>query len=718
MASAFSLRFKSTFSRMQWRRGLRAGLAVGCLMVTLHVLGRPTGWAAFGVLLTLNVDNGGPYRSRFGNMMTVLVGGTIALVIAAIASTSLSAAILATSLFCFGVTLSRVVSQPLASGSASILICYFVSYGAMAHAPGVVRTSILYFISGGVWAATISLVFWPLDPFGPARDAVADIYTKLVAFTSLSPEDSTRFKSSIHQIRDLIEKAEAVLAATPARMTARTVRARNLTVMVQAADLLLARLLRLAELGTHESLSQPESCPSAVAKVAEWVAASLKPVEPALRQRPHDKGAAFAPEGSLSLEAHRGAMYFETAIAAGPTEQISTQLTAQLTTVERDCLLALDVIYEAVRALWTGVERSTAGTRSIFLGTPSSPYSSRPWLEALRSNFTVRSVMFRHALRLGLVAAADVLLLRLIHITHSYWMPMTSIIVLQPHTGETWRKSGDRVVGTVCGAIVAAGLAASMPSEAGVIAVISIGCVFALALYAVDYGWYSFFITPTIVLLSQPHIGDWHLAAVRTGMTFAGAATAFAGMLLFWPQRESSRLPLLLARTAAMDAAYLRAMLKFWQCPSSDTHARIQTGRNILSPARRACGLASNDAEDSLDRALLEQGIPLRLGMAHARLNQDALTFTTYIRRLSQSITTLVTIGADSPEFVDRVAALAARLDRMSTVLAKSNEKRELVPVGGQMSSPKSNLAQKQMDRIEFQVDVLERTAADIAANI
>lgn len=622
--------------------------------------------------------------------------------------------------FCFGVTLPRVVSQPLASGSASILICYFVSYGAMAHAPGAGRTSILYFIAGGAWAAAISLVFWPLDPFGPARDAVADIYAKLVALTSLPPEDSVRFKGSIHQIRELIEKAEAVLVATPARMTARTVRARNLTVMVRAADLVLARLLRLAELGAHESLSQTESCRSAVTKVAEWIAASLKPVEAALRQRPQDNGAAFASEGLLSLRAHRGARYLETVTAASPSERIAMQLAAQLAAGQRDCLLALDVMYESVRAVWTGVEHSTAGARSIFLGAGSSPYSPQPWVEALRSNFTVRSVMFRHALRLGLVAVADVLILRLIHITHSYWMPMTSIIVLQPHTGETWRKSGDRVVGAICGAILAAGLAASMSSEAGVIAVVSIGCIFALALYAVDYGWYSFFITPTIVLLSQPHVGDWHLAAVRMGMTLAGAATAFVGMLLLWPQRESSRLPLLLARTAAMDAAYLRAMLKFWQCPASDTRARIQTGRNILSPARRACGLASNDAEDSLDRALLEQGIPLRLEIAHERLNQNALTFTTYIRRLSQSITTLVTIGigADSPEIAGHVAALAVRLDRVSTVLMGKDATSELSSECVEMISPGSNLAERQMLRIEQQVTILERVAEDIAANM
>jgi uncharacterized membrane protein YccC len=74
--------------------------------------------------------------------------------------------------------------------------------------------------------------------------------------------------------------------------------------------------------------------------------------------------------------------------------------------------------------------------------------------------------------------------------------------VLHPYTGETWRKSGDRVAGTVAGAILAAILAAAIPSDTAIIATVSIGCVFSLAVYAVDYAWYSFFLTPTIV----PHL--------------------------------------------------------------------------------------------------------------------------------------------------------------------------------------------------------------------
>ena len=438
-------------------------------------------------------------------------------------------------------------------------------------------------------------------------------------------------------------------------MTARTVRARNLAALVQAADLLFARILRIAELNVDDSPEQAEVARARVSNLSAWLVASLTPVEPALRDRPADNAAAFSPEGSLSVDMLRSASAFEASLDHIPAEPFETQIDAQFAAVERDCLLSLEVVYESLRAIWTGAEpRATraAALRSTFIPV-TAPTQSSPqiWLDSLRANFTTDSVMFRHALRLGCVAAADVLLLRLIHITHSYWLPMTSIIVLQPYTGETWRRSWDRIGGTLAGAAVAALLAAAISSDTGIIAAISIGSVFSLAVYAVDYAWYSFFLTPTIVLLTLPALRDWHFAAVRMGMTGLGALTALLAMLLLWPQRESVQLPRLLARAAAADAAYLRAMLKFWQCPAGDIQARTLTERNILAPARRACGLASNDAEDSLDRALLEHSIPLRGTPAQDRFNHDALTFTTYIRRLTQSITTLAVIAADYTQF-------------------------------------------------------------------
>ena len=722
-------KFRATLGRVQWRRGLRAGMAVSTIMAAFHLLGRPFGWASLGVLQVLTVDNGGPYRSRLGNALTVIIGGSLAIFLGTEAARTLPTAIIATALFCFAVTLARVVSQPLASSSVSILVAYIVAYGAPLHTTSAALSGMAYDIIGGLWAAAFSLIFWPVDPFRPARNAVADLYAKLTLLAAALPSvkdtpsasASNTVRSLVPQIRPLIETAQNTLAATPARMTARTVRARNLAAMVQAADLLLARMLRIAELGTHEVGPHTETARARLNDLSAWLVASLAPVEPALRQRPTDRGASFSSEGSLSVDMHRRALRFETSGSTSPTSTaLSAELDAHLAAAERDCVLSLEVVYEAVRAIWTGAEpRATraAALRSTF-AAPTADERSSPqlWLEALEANFTTRSVMFRHALRLATVTAVDVVILHLIHLNHGYWLPMTSLIVLQPYTGETWRRSGDRVGGTVAGAVLAAVLAATLPTETGIMIAICVGAAFTLATYAVDYAWYCFFLTPTIVLLTLPHLRDWHFAAIRMGMTGLGALTAITAMLLFWPEREAVQLPRLLARAAAADAAYMRAMLKFWQCPAGDAHARTQAERNILAPARRACGLATTDAEESLDRALLEHAIPLRATPAHERLNHDALTFTTYLRRLTQSITTLAVLGAESPQLAARVGELAHHLDAVSDSLADHR------PAGALDRAPSASddtsLVDRQLARLERQVGVLERAAADIVSAI
>jgi hypothetical protein len=189
-------------------------------------------------------------------------------------------------------------------------------------------------------------------------------------------------------------------------------------------------------------------------------------------------------------------------------------------------------------------------------------------------------------------------------------------------------------------------------------------------------------------------------------------------MLLLWPQRESVQLPRLLARAAAADAAYLRAMLKFWQCPAGDIQARTLSERKVLAPARRACGLASNDAEDSLDRALLEHSIPLRSTPSQERFNHDALTFTSYIRRLTQSITTLAVVATDFTQLTPSITGLAARLEAVSTKLAEPQPASLPLPEVPLPSRPSPTLADQQLLRIERQVAVLEHATMDIASTI
>jgi uncharacterized membrane protein YccC len=297
---------------------------------------------------------------------------------------------------------------------------------------------------------------------------------------------------------------------------------------------------------------------------------------------------------------------------------------------------------------------------------------------------------------------------------------MTSIIVLQPYTGETVRKSSQRVAGTVAGAVLAAVLASALHSQWAMLSVIAVCASFAVALYAVDYAWFCFFLTPTIVLLTMPHLRDWRFAAVRMGMTGFGALIAVAAMLFLWPERESLQLPGLLARAASANAGYLRAVIAFWQTSIGKTQrARIESERTLLAPARRLCGLAANDAEETLDHALLEHAIPLNPERLRTeRLNRAALTFTTYLRRLTQTITTLAALaevptddGASTahPELAGMIDDYAQRLDAVSAAL----EQHTALDAATHSVPPLDN---EQLRRIDRQVNILERTANDLAA--
>ena len=230
-----------------------------------------------------------------------------------------------------------------------------------------------------------------------------------------------------------------------------------------------------------------------------------------------------------------------------------------------------------------------------------------------------------------------------------------------------------------------------------------------LATFAVDYGWYAFFLTPTFVLMSLPHLRDWRFAGVRMGTTVIGALVALVAMRLLWPEREDVYLSRLLGSSAAAAAEYLRALPRFWL---NGRAARLQAERKVLAPARREAGLRLLDAEETLDRLMLEPGLPRRGGGGER--HAEALTFVTYLRRLLRAATTLASVGMADDHVHKRLEQLALRLDVMSAALvaggsfvpapthatAQARAKAAAVEVGAQ-----------QMQRMERQVGILERAA-------
>jgi uncharacterized membrane protein YccC len=306
-----------------------------------------------------------------------------------------------------------------------------------------------------------------------------------------------------------------------------------------------------------------------------------------------------------------------------------------------------------------------------------------------------------------LVCALDVAVMYLIHVNHGFWLPMTSIILLQPFSAGTVRKSVQRVTGTIAGGVLAAILAAVIPTPLVMLCIVAVLSALTVAAFAIDYAVYCLFLTPTFVLLSLPHARDWQYAFNRIFTTLAGALIAVAAMRLLWPERAEVELGQLMRQSARATAGYLQAMLDFWNFDPSDPLARSEGERRLLAPARRACGLASNDAEEAVDRVLQEPAFGHR-SHAETLLRHEALTFVTYVRRLTQSITTLALIGHDTREARARLAPIAQRLGRLAAglpiVFDPNSLTDELHP------SMAFDLVEEQMQRIERQTAVLEKS--------
>ena len=722
-------RLAAILRSLHWRRGLRAGFAVATAMIVCRLLHRPMGWAALGGFEATLVDNGGPYRSRLYTIATVIFGGALCGILGTLAPQDLLLAALITAAICFAVSFARVASQPIASTAVIILVIYFAGFGSVDRTLHAALTNTIAYILGGLWAGALSLFLWPVDPFRPARLEVAHCYDLLADFTAnlhaASPtrthdahdDDHTHATDFKRQLRAKLESAHTALNATAARAPVRTVRARNLSVLLETADLLFAAAVRLTELAEFAPPNtDPAALPNAIAGIAHNLSGAEHAIADGLRSRPADNGASFGPQGSHRLQYVLRPT--ESLPPTNPEDPLQTHLLAD----QRDTLQNLDIAFEAVRAAWTGTDvrpNLSAGAPSVPESHPVMGGIDRPdWLDALRQNWTLDSIMMRHALRMAVVGAVDVELIHALHISHGFWLAMTSIIVLQPYSVGVVRKGVQRVAGTVGGGILAAVLAASIHTETGIILVITLSSILTLATYAVDYGWYSFFLTPTFVLMSLPYLRDWRYAGVRIVTTFLGAIVAVAAMRMLWPQSLTVELSRLLSRSASACAAYLRAVLRFWATPAA---GRNTAERTLLAPARRACGLTSQDAEEALDRVLLEPTLPVLATNGNpAPTTESALTFTTYVRRFTQCLTTLAFVGTPDARTISRLdllhcrlTALCALLDHTSDCSASPATTPAPLPEPTTPTDPNS-LAEQMLQRMERQLGVLERSATSI----
>jgi uncharacterized membrane protein YccC len=436
------------------------------------------------------------------------------------------------------------------------------------------------FMAGGAWALLLTLVIWRIYPYGPARRAVADVWAEMARLTRMvqllsaaharQPDWEGQARSGRGGVREAIERAREILMDTVDRRGAASGPAAQNLLRLEAAEQVFVALIGLSDVLEQADTATRDKAVGRLKRLRALLVVMARATE---RER-LDRLARF--ERTLtSLTADADA---ETHAAGAPA-------LANFMALLADRLrLAAKYVDPAQYLPGSGPQGES--------GLPFRQRVAGPF----HANLSWQSATLRHAARIAVVVTAALAATMVWHTQYTHWLTITLVLLMQPFFATTWQRTLERVAGTLLGGFVAGGLSAMMRSTVHMAGLLPVLGALALAVRQVSYGVYIAVYTPTVILLVdsiQPGQSQLHIALARAEFTVLGGLIAVAANFLLWPTWEPDRVRQDLAAAVAAHAAYAEAVL----APGAGMDAE---------KARRAAGLASNNLEAGLARAMQE----------------------------------------------------------------------------------------------------------------
>ncbi|MGY0157752.1 YccS/YhfK family putative transporter [Edwardsiella tarda] len=251
-----------------------------------------------------------------------------------------------------------------------------------------------------------------------------------------------------------------------------------------------------------------------------------------------------------------------------------------------------------------------------------------PFWPALRAYCSPKSGALRNALRLGLTLAAGSGLGILLALPKSYWIMLTTMLVIQNGYNATRVRIQHRAMGTFAGLIIAAGLLQLTLSEAVMLLVMLLVTLGAYLVLRKNYGLAVIgFTVSAVFTLQLLALNGSNFLVPRLIDTLLGCILAFASTIWLWPQWQSG----LLRKNAhqALEAYQdeLRLLLSADVGVSEQAYARMRSNQ------------AQNTLYSSLSQAMQEPGFDsryladMRLWITHSQFIVEHLNAMTILAR-------------------------------------------------------------------------------------
>ncbi|MEW1659133.1 MULTISPECIES: FUSC family protein [unclassified Streptomyces] len=436
---------------------------------------------------------------------------------------------------------------------------------------------------GGLVQATL-IVLFPVRPWGIQRDALADAlaaeadYARRLRHDPVAPFDPAPLMD-----------ARLASAVTPRQAKRRPAQLHGPRGLAERVRPILASL---ADPVVGAPLEGPErdrarDLLGAAATVLDAVAHAVR----------HAKPVRLPPEAMATLEVPAtGPML------SGPARRSAFRLISLLAD-------AVELTDEPVKAT-----RPTTEAERGHLLRPSVPKLVPAALRSLRREARWSSHIFRHALRVTVVAAVGYLLGAVLHFGHGYWAPLTSVMVMRPDFAQTYARGFARFAGTLVGVAVAGVLMALAHPGVYASAVLALFCVFLMyLLMRTGHTVTSACIAAYVVFLLGIVGAGWEQTVEeRLVLTLIGGVLAMLSYAVF-PAWETPRLRDRLADWLTANGRYALAVCDAYARPAERRPRQV---REALLDSR-AARVAWEESEARAEKEpVRHHGLSLRAARA------------------------------------------------------------------------------------------------------
>jgi hypothetical protein len=167
---------------------------------------------------------------------------------------------------------------------------------------------------------------------------------------------------------------------------------------------------------------------------------------------------------------------------------------------------------------------------------PATTGVARQAIEQIRHGIVHDRALREHALRLGVAAAAGTLLYRAIDLPHGYWIPLTTLAILQPGEHATRVRAIQRAAGTLAGAAAIVVITVVTDAPWALVACAAVSAFWLYALDARGYFWLVVTLTPTaLLMLAVVDFQGDDVVLERVGNSVLGIAIGLLiGEVAFW----------------------------------------------------------------------------------------------------------------------------------------------------------------------------------------